>query len=541
MCGGGCEWRWPPRRGGRWEEREHAVRARASDGDEAAQLGLAVFAPCVSYVAMPAAMLLLVCGAQRKTLLPETMVTAAYNGDTRAVAAWLDAGGSVNAQTSLHPRDLGWTLLAKAADRGHETLLHMLLERGAATEQKHRHGLDRAHDGKSQWAGRSRAAARQCRSDCRPGRRFGGESSALDLAMNECHLERDDEPPKKNCDAVAQFLRRESAEKQVRGASMYTPLQTACSEGDVGTVTMLLAGGASVHDLGAGDESVQWTAAQAGHGAVLKLLLEAGASPEYGGEESRYPGPLVIAAQNGHASVVRVLMDYNANPDATSTLDGSPAVMMAALRGHDDIVHELLDRGKADPDLQQRSGGNALAVACHEDQLDIVLDLLHHGADPDQRLDDEQITPLMVAASKASTDVMAALLRYGASPELRDSNGHGPTVFARDRGRAVTKKLRELISTTRVDRTALAHTRATHRTTREEARQRRRVMQVRKDSSFAWGAKVLLTGLAVARPSLRLACVPASWPREGPCQSGTSWSRSQWGQAGLFGGENAHQ
>ena len=141
MCGGGCEWRWPPRRGGRWEEREHAVRARASDGDEAAQLGLAVFAPCVSYVAMPAAMLLLVCGAQRKTLLPETMVTAAYNGDTRAVAAWLDAGGSVNAQTSLHPRDLGWTLLAKAADRGHETLLHMLLERGAATEQNIGTGL----------------------------------------------------------------------------------------------------------------------------------------------------------------------------------------------------------------------------------------------------------------------------------------------------------------------------------------------------------------------------------------------------------------
>ena len=34
-CGGGCEWRWPPRGGGRWEEREHAeaLTWRCSLGD----------------------------------------------------------------------------------------------------------------------------------------------------------------------------------------------------------------------------------------------------------------------------------------------------------------------------------------------------------------------------------------------------------------------------------------------------------------------------------------------------------------------------
>ena len=61
--------------------------------------------------------------------LPEGVGRAARQGDERAVAAWLDEGGSVDAGCAEFG---GVTLLLEAAVGGQEAIMRMLLQRGAS-------------------------------------------------------------------------------------------------------------------------------------------------------------------------------------------------------------------------------------------------------------------------------------------------------------------------------------------------------------------------------------------------------------------------
>ena len=57
------------------------------------------------------------------------MFLSAQEGDTHAVAAWLDEGGGVDAGCAEHG---GMTLLVAAAVGGQEAMVRMLLQRGAS-------------------------------------------------------------------------------------------------------------------------------------------------------------------------------------------------------------------------------------------------------------------------------------------------------------------------------------------------------------------------------------------------------------------------
>ena len=61
--------------------------------------------------------------------LPESVRGAIGRGDARAVAAWLDEGGGVDARCAELSNA---TLLMGAACIGHEALVRMLLQRGAS-------------------------------------------------------------------------------------------------------------------------------------------------------------------------------------------------------------------------------------------------------------------------------------------------------------------------------------------------------------------------------------------------------------------------
>ena len=73
--------------------------------------------------------------------LPESIVLACIDGDTAAVAAWLDAGGEGRVDTTWDgPRDVvrGVTLLMMASKYGHEATVKVLLERGASVDHQDR-------------------------------------------------------------------------------------------------------------------------------------------------------------------------------------------------------------------------------------------------------------------------------------------------------------------------------------------------------------------------------------------------------------------
>ena len=79
---------------------------------------------------------------------PATML-AARQGDTHAVAAWLDKGGGVDARSEEH--DAGETLLMGAAAGGHEATVRMLLRHGASVNLRDSFGgtalIDAAFNG----------------------------------------------------------------------------------------------------------------------------------------------------------------------------------------------------------------------------------------------------------------------------------------------------------------------------------------------------------------------------------------------------------
>jgi hypothetical protein len=70
--------------------------------------------------------------------LPASVWFTAREGDTQAVAAWLDGGGGVDARCAEHG---GGTLLMAAAAGGQEAMVRMLLLRGASINLQSRGGV----------------------------------------------------------------------------------------------------------------------------------------------------------------------------------------------------------------------------------------------------------------------------------------------------------------------------------------------------------------------------------------------------------------
>ncbi|MER6981591.1 ankyrin repeat domain-containing protein [Streptomyces carpinensis] len=89
--------------------------------------------------------------------------------------------------------------------------------------------------------------------------------------------------------------------------------------------------------------------------ARVKALLRAGADP--GGGDSDGATPLYLASVQGDAEVVRLLMEAGASPDTESSGAGSEGTPLcaAACWGHTETVRELLTHG-ADPNLREDRG-----------------------------------------------------------------------------------------------------------------------------------------------------------------------------------------
>jgi hypothetical protein len=88
-------------------------------------------------------------------------------------------------------------------------------------------------------------------------------------------------------------------------------------------------------------------AAENGHEAVVKQLLEKGAYPDL--KDKYGQTPLLWAAENGHEAVVKQLLDKGADID-TRDEDNQTPLSLAVENGHDAVVKQLIEKG-ADPDL----------------------------------------------------------------------------------------------------------------------------------------------------------------------------------------------
>jgi ankyrin repeat protein len=193
--------------------------------------------------------------------------------------------------------EYGLTPLSWAAREGHESVVRLLLERGAELDSKS------SFDGKT----------------------------PLSLAAREGH------------EAVVRLLLERGAELESKDISYgQTPLSWAAGKGHEAVVMLLLERGAELEskDSGYGQTPLSLAAGE-GHEAVVRLLLERGAELE---SKDSFNGqtPLSLAAEKGHEAVVRLLLEHGAELDSRDNSGRTP-LSCATRAGHKAVV-KLLTR-----------------------------------------------------------------------------------------------------------------------------------------------------------------------------------------------------
>ena len=160
-------------------------------------------------------------------------------------------------------------------------------------------------------------------------------------------------------------------------------------------------------------------AAQNGHEAVTKLLLDNGA--HVAAVDINGKAALMAAAIGGSEVVTKVLLDHGADVTARDII-GRTALLFAAKRGHAAVAKLLLDHG-ADVAAADNIGNTALlaaAIGGHETVTKVLLD---HGADVDAADAIGNMTALMHAATKGHVTVTKLLLDHGADVDVAAFDG----------------------------------------------------------------------------------------------------------------------
>ncbi|KAJ6439191.1 Serine/threonine-protein phosphatase 6 regulatory ankyrin repeat subunit A [Purpureocillium lavendulum] len=184
------------------------------------------------------------------------LVWAAKNGHETVVQVLVEKGADINANGRYGRTPLSW-----AAEDGHEAVVRLLVEKGADIDAKGRYGL----------------------------------TPLLGAAEN-------------GHEAVVRLLVEKGGDINAKGEDGQTPLSGAAENGHEAVVRLLVEKGADIDAEGRyGLMPLSWAAA-GGHEAVVRLLVEKGADINANGEDGRTP--LWRAAAGGHEAVVRLLRSY---------------------------------------------------------------------------------------------------------------------------------------------------------------------------------------------------------------------------------------
>ncbi|KAL4635128.1 ankyrin repeat and SAM domain-containing protein 6 [Arapaima gigas] len=311
---------------------------------------------------------------------------------------------------------------------------------------------------------------------------------------------------------LVRFLLRKGASVDRRNHYGWSALMQAARFGHVNVAHILLENGAEINAKNRMGASVLTVAARGGHLNMVKLLMESGAfvddydhldvpqgddngnNNNNGDHQGREPldiTALMAAAQHGHEAVVRLLLEWGANVNVSLKTTGWNSLMLSVLSGKVGVAQQLVERG-ADPDhlnvlsktafeialqLKQKEvknyldsittvrpqpddekrrpdvfsalklgnsqlvreivdedpaqvnsanadGASPLMIAAVSGLLDVVRLLVERNADVDKQDSVHGWTALMQATYHGNKDVVKYLLSQGADVNLRAKNGY---------------------------------------------------------------------------------------------------------------------
>lgn len=149
-------------------------------------------------------------------------------------------------------------------------------------------------------------------------------------------------------------------------------------------------------------------AAACGFPAAVRVLLDGGADPQRPCTDGKTP--LHIAAQNGHAAVMRRLLEAGAPPSPAMAEGGPTPLHFAAADGNPEVLTALLEAG-ADLHAADRDGDTPLHWAVLSPLVESM------GGNPER-----------------AAVAVALLVAAGCDPLVANERGASPLVLAADNG-----------------------------------------------------------------------------------------------------------
>lgn len=313
----------------------------------------------------------------------EALLRSAGMGLVDGIEAALARGAQVDATDTR-----GHTPLMKAAERGHQGAINLLLKQ--------------------------KADVRRLATD--------GRTTALGLAVGDF--------------ATAKLLIEGGAPADTQGTRGSTALINAADSGLVDRVTFLLQRGASVDLKNDDGNTALYFAATSGQVEVVKLLLQRGADPDSVNKSAQTPisgafyhgiGNTPPIEARARAVLSALLAASHGPPKAAPAPPaGAPTTAERYLFVHArfGLVTELARavEGGVRIAAVDLAGNSALHHACADAQLEAARWLIEHGADVNGT-GAKQATPLMLAARSGSAPLVALLLGRGARVAARDQEG----------------------------------------------------------------------------------------------------------------------
>jgi ankyrin repeat protein len=142
-------------------------------------------------------------------------------------------------------------------------------------------------------------------------------------------------------DLLVKSQENERSDLNVHDSLLRTPLSYAAEKGHEAVVKLLLEKGAELESRALGVRTPLSWAAEKGREAVVKLLLEKGAELE--SRDTRGRTPLSWAAENGREAAVKLLLEKGAELESRDTRGRTP-LSWAAEKGREAVVKLLQSR-----------------------------------------------------------------------------------------------------------------------------------------------------------------------------------------------------
>jgi len=222
----------------------------------------------------------------------------------------------------------------------------------------------------------------------------------------------------------------------LRSSEGCTPLMYACIKGQVDVVRILLGAGA---DSGMQANSPEkWPvimyAAHAGSPEIVTMLIEKGA--DVNGCDQFRNTPLMLAVMRGHTKAVEALVKAGADVNARETKRNNFPLLYATSGGRSDEANLLIKAG-ANVNQCDNTGLTPLMSCAERGHLEIAASLIKAKAGLEAQLTGDVgagATALMLAAAKGHEQMVRQLLAAGANPKAKDKGGSAAQRYASHNG-----------------------------------------------------------------------------------------------------------